>query len=126
ASITWTRGVVLVGEAAGIDQTTGEGIAQAIEMARIAAPHVARALETGARTFHDYARDGVTTTMGRHLLQSAWLARRVYGRFGEPARRFLVRSEYARRAAIRWYRGETLPLWSQLRLGLGLAASAMG
>ena len=122
-STAWVKGVVLVGEACGIDQTTGEGIAQAIEMGRIAAAHLAQAFRTGNPRFEAYERDVRTSTTGRHLLQSAWLARRVYGKTGEPARRFLLRSSYARAAAMRWYRGETLSLPTQLRLGLGLAAS---
>ena len=122
-STAWVKGVVLVGEALGIDQTTGEGIAQAIEMGRIAAHHLAAALRTGSARFEAYERDVRTSTTGRHLLQSAWLARRVYGPVGHPARQYLLRSSYARSAAMKWYRGETLPMSTQLRLGLGLAAS---
>lgn len=122
-STGWVKGVVLVGEAYGIDQTTGEGIAQAIEMGRVAAAHLAGALASGNPRFEAYEREVRTSTTGRHLLQSAWMARRVYAPLGQPARRFLVRSERARAAAIRWYRGERLSTATQLRLGLGLAAS---
>jgi flavin-dependent dehydrogenase len=124
-STTWVRGVVLVGEACGIDQTTGEGIAQAIDMGRMAARHLADAVRTGSPRFYGYDRELRGSTTGRHLLQSAWLARRVYGRFGGPARRYLLDSSYARDAAMRWYRGESLPWSMQLRLGIGLAASAV-
>jgi flavin-dependent dehydrogenase len=55
-STAWVRGVVLVGEACGIDRTTGEGIAQSIEMGRIAAEHLARATRTGSDLFHGYER----------------------------------------------------------------------
>jgi flavin-dependent dehydrogenase len=123
-STAWLPGVVLVGEACGIDQTTGEGIAQAIDMGRIAAKHLRVALRVGDRRFIDYEREVRASTTGRHLLQSAWLARRVYGRFGHPARRYLLRSSYARAAAMKWYRGERLPLATQLRLGLGLLGVA--
>jgi menaquinone-9 beta-reductase len=124
-STAWVKGVVLVGEAYGIDQTTGEGIAQAIEMGRIAASHLAAAFRSGSPRFEPYERAVRASTMGRHLLQSAWLARRVYGRMGYPARQYLLRSSYARAAAMRWYRGEMLPLSTQLRLGLGLAGSVI-
>jgi flavin-dependent dehydrogenase len=124
-STTWLKRVVLVGEAAGIDQTTGEGIAQAIAMGAIAARHLAPALVTDAITFEGYDRDVRSSTIGRHLLQSAWLAKHVYGSFGRPARRFLLGSSYARRAAIQWYRGEPLSIAAHLRLGLGLAATAL-
>jgi flavin-dependent dehydrogenase len=121
-STAWVRGLVLVGEACGIDQTTGEGIAQAIDMGRIAASHLAVALKTKNDRFLEYERAVRDSTTGRHLLQSAWLARRVYGRFGHPARRYLLQSTYARAAAMRWYRGEKLGMFTQLRLGLGLLA----
>lgn len=112
--------VVLVGEAAGIDQTTGEGIAQAIVMGGIAARHIARALRTGSRSFDAYGHDVRSSTIGRHMLQSAWLARRVYSGVGRPARRLLLESSFARDAAMRWYAGESLPWSSKLRLGLAL------
>lgn len=125
SSVAAQDGLVLVGEAAGIDQTTGEGIAQAIVMGGIAARHVARALRTGCASFEEYVRAVRISTIGRHMLQSAWLARRVYGRFGYPARRLLLRSRYAREAAMRWYHGESLPYSVQLRLGLGLVTPAL-
>ena len=50
-------GLVLVGEAAGIDRATGEGIGQAIVMGGIAARHLARALRTGGTCFDAYARE---------------------------------------------------------------------
>src|SRR5262249_38595973 len=103
-------GVVLVGEAAGIDRTTGEGIAQAIAMGEIASRHLARALRTGGSSFDAYAREVRRSMVGRHMLESAWLAKRVYGRFSDRARRYLLRSSYARSIAMKWYRGERLSL----------------
>lgn len=124
-SRTWLPGLVFVGEAAGIDHTTGEGIAQAIAMGRIGARHLARALRTGDSTFETYDREVRGSVVGRHMLQSAWLARRVYGRFGGAARRYLVGSSFARAQAMRWYRGEELSLFTQLRLAFGLVASVL-
>ena len=123
-SKTWLPGLVFVGEAAGIDRTTGEGIAQAIAMGRIAARHVANALRVRTRSFFDYDREVRESVVGRHMLQSAWLSKRVYGRFGGPARRYLLRSNYAREQAMRWYRGEQLSLFTQAKLALGIALSA--
>lgn len=122
---SWLEGLVLVGEAVGIDRTTGEGIAQAIVMGRIAARHLARAMRTGGTSFAEYGRELFASTVGRHMLQSAWMARRVYGRLGAPARRYLLTSDYARRAAIEWYRGRSLSFFTQLRLAGGLAASVL-
>ncbi|MDB4936966.1 MAG: geranylgeranyl reductase [Labilithrix sp.] len=117
-------GLVLVGEAAGIDHATGEGIGQAIVMAGIAARHLARALRTGGSSFDAYAHDVRVSTIGRHMLQSAWLARRVYARTGNPARRLLLRSAFARDAAMRWYNGSSLSWPTKVRLGLGLVSHA--
>jgi menaquinone-9 beta-reductase len=114
------EGLVLVGEAAGIDHATGEGISQAIVMGAIAARHLARALRTGGTSFTAYGEDVRTSNMGRHMLQSAWLARRVYGPLGQPARRLLLESSSARDAAMRWYNGSSLPWSTKARLGLGL------
>jgi len=125
ASTTWQPGLVLVGEACGIDRTTGEGIAQAIDMGRIAARHLGEALLAQRDDFTAYDRALRASTTGRHLLESALLARWVYGRFGAPARDYLLASAYARRAAMRWYRGERLGWRTRLGLGLGLVSAPL-
>ncbi len=48
--------VLLVGEAAGIDIATGEGIGQAIEYGSVAAPYLARAFEREDLSFGDWRR----------------------------------------------------------------------
>jgi len=48
--------VLLVGEAAGIDIATGEGIAQAIEYGQVAGPYLAKALADDALDFADWPR----------------------------------------------------------------------
>jgi flavin-dependent dehydrogenase len=125
-STTRIRGAVLVGEACGIDQTTGEGIAQAIEMGRIAASHLADGLKTGDPRFIEYDRAIRTSTMGRRLLQAAWVAKFAYGSRGGFLRRFIVRSHEARLAAIRWYRGEELSVGTQLRVARAFAWNGYG
>jgi flavin-dependent dehydrogenase len=125
SSIMHLPGVVLVGEAAGIDRATGEGIAQSILMGAHAARHLARGLRTGLSSFEAYAHDVRSSTMGRHMLQSAWLALHAFGRAGAPMRRILLRSPFARAAAMRWYRGESLGPLAKARLGVRLLASAV-
>ena len=115
------RGLALVGEAAGIDATTGEGIAQAILMGGIAAKHLARALRIGDGRLDAYGSEVVGTAVGRHLLQSAWLARRVYGAHGAAWRGFLAREQSALEAGARWYAGERLGWAAKARLGAKLA-----
>ncbi len=114
-------GALLVGEAAGIDATTGEGIAQAILMGGIAAAHLARALRTESTGLAAYAGDLRRARVGRHLLQSAWLARRVYGPRGAGWRAFLARDPLAREAGARWYAGDRLGWVLKARLGARLA-----
>ncbi len=113
--------LALVGEAAGIDATTGEGIAQAILTAAIAARHLARAVRSGEASLDAYARDVRRSRVGRHLLQSAWLARRVYGARGGPWRRFVAGNALAREAGAQWYAGRSLPWPTKVRLAVGLA-----
>ena len=116
-------GGVLVGEAAGIDATTGEGIAQAILLGAIAARHVARALRLGAQRVDGYESDVLRSRVGRHMLQSAWLARHVYGKRGAGWRRFLVDSSLARAAGALWYDGRALTWGTKMRLAAGLLSA---
>jgi flavin-dependent dehydrogenase len=117
------RGLALVGEAGGIDATTGEGIAQAILMGGIAGRHLARALRLGDGRLDGYGAEVVGTTVGRHLLQSAWLARHVYGARGASWRAFLAREPSALEAGARWYAGERLGWAAKARLGARLAVA---
>jgi flavin-dependent dehydrogenase len=112
--------LALVGEAAGIDATTGEGIAQAILLGALAAHHLAQALRLGRGNLAGYARDVRRARVGRHLLQSAWLARVVYGPRGAAWRRHLARSERARDAGMHWYAGESLSWRRKSALAMGL------
>ncbi len=116
-------GLALVGEAAGIDATTGEGIAQAILMGGIAATHLARAVRHGDGRLDAYGAEVVLATVGRHLLQSAWLARRVYGARGARWRTFLAREQAALEAGAKWYAGERLGWVAKARLGAKLAVA---
>lgn len=113
--------VIFVGEAAGIDRATGEGIAQSIVMARIASRHLVRALRVGAPRFRAYASEVSASRLGRHLAQAAWLSEVVYTDRGAPFRELLLASSEARRAGARWYRGERLGIAAKATLGLRLA-----
>jgi menaquinone-9 beta-reductase len=114
-------GILFVGEAAGIDATTGEGIAQAILFGEIAARHIARAVRLGSYALEAYPAAVRRSRMGRHLLQSAWLARAVYGHRGRAYRSLLLRSPAAREAGARWYKGDKLAIATKARLALLLA-----
>jgi len=83
--------VLLVGEAAGIDIATGEGIGQAIEYGAVAGPYLARALADDQLGFADWRR-----TIDRHhlglQLRIRHAAHRVfYGRRRATLERMLPR-----------------------------------
>jgi flavin-dependent dehydrogenase len=115
--------LALVGEAAGIDAVTGEGIAQAIVFGRIAARHIAFAVRTGAPELTGYTPHVRASRMGRHLAACAWLAPRVYGPHGARWQRFLASSPAACEAGAKWYKGESLPLATKASLAVRLATS---
>jgi flavin-dependent dehydrogenase len=71
--------VLLVGDAAGIDALTGEGIAVAMEQAMVAADVVAGGLSRGDLRFTRYAAALRRATVGRELRLDGWIARLVYG-----------------------------------------------
>ena len=70
--------VLVVGDAAGIDALTGEGIAVGMEQALVAADAIARALDGGDFSFAGYARALRRSTVGRELALDRWLARLLY------------------------------------------------
>jgi flavin-dependent dehydrogenase len=119
------EGVMFVGEAAGIDRTTGEGIAQSIVMAEIAARTLARALRGGRHAIDAYPEAVRSSRVGRHLLQSAWLAARVYGASGARYRTLLRDSPSARRAGAAWYAGERLPRLTKAALAVSLGVEGL-
>ena len=76
-------GLVLVGEAYGIDPLLGEGIAPAIEHASYTAGRLRDALDRGSPRIRGFERGFLLgTTEGRNLLFQARLADLVYGRWG--------------------------------------------
>lgn len=70
--------LLTVGDAAGIDGLTGEGIAVALEQALVAGDFAARALATGEVGFAGYRRALRRATVGRELALDRWLARLIY------------------------------------------------
>lgn len=80
--------MLVIGDAAGIDGLTGEGIAVAMEHAVVACRAIDRALATGNVSFSTYRRDIRRATVGRELALDRWLARLLYRR-GEAWRNWL-------------------------------------
>jgi flavin-dependent dehydrogenase len=81
--------LVTVGDAAGIDGLTGEGIAVAMEQGIVAGDHAARALAAGDFAFADYARAIRRAVVGRELALDRQLARMLYQR-GERWREWMA------------------------------------
>ena len=71
--------VLAVGDAAGIDGLTGEGIAVAMEQALVAGDCIDEAFRTGDFGFSGYRRRIRRATVGRELALDRWLARLLYG-----------------------------------------------
>jgi flavin-dependent dehydrogenase len=70
--------LISVGDAAGIDALTGEGIAVGMEQALVAADAITRALDSGDFAFAGYRRAVRRATVGRELAIDRWLARLLY------------------------------------------------
>ncbi len=73
-----THRLLTVGDAAGIDALTGEGIAVALEQGLIAGQTIAQAFATGDLSFSGYRRALRRATVGRELAIDRWLARLLY------------------------------------------------
>jgi flavin-dependent dehydrogenase len=80
--------VILVGEAAGIDIATGEGIAQAIDYGAIAAPYLARALSRGDLGFEDWKRVIGRSRLGINLFFRTLMYRTFYAERARTERLF--------------------------------------
>ncbi len=70
--------LVCVGDAAGIDALTGEGIAVAFEQGIVAAAAIERGLAVGDLRFDGYGRAVRHATVGRELALDRWLASLLY------------------------------------------------
>jgi menaquinone-9 beta-reductase len=70
--------LLTVGDAAGIDALTGEGIAVGMEQALVAADAITAALDGGDFAFRGYRRAVRRATVGRELAIDRWLARLLY------------------------------------------------
>lgn len=71
--------VVSVGDAAGIDGLTGEGIAVAMEQAIVAGDEIDAALRTENFSFSKYRKKIRKSIVGQELSLDRWLAKLIYG-----------------------------------------------
>jgi flavin-dependent dehydrogenase len=100
--------VLLVGEAAGIDPLTGEGIAQAIEYGELAGQYLASALRGGDLEFADWPATVTASSLGRNL----WLRRTVsawfYGALRPHTESFLAACPDALELGLQSFAGDRL------------------
>ncbi len=92
-------GLVLVGEAWGIDPLLGEGIAPVLYMARYAATRLKAALDAGTSTIPRYEKGFRQTDEGRNLNFQRHLANLLYGKGAHRWLRVLFGHEYMKELA---------------------------
>ncbi|MEJ7602605.1 MAG: FAD-dependent monooxygenase [Kofleriaceae bacterium] len=107
--------VLLVGEAAGIDIATGEGIGQAIEYGAIAGPYLARALARDELGFSDWARTVERHHLGWQLAIRHGCYRAFYGRRRPKIERLMPRLDQLFRLGVQDFAGAPLSKLSMLR-----------
>jgi flavin-dependent dehydrogenase len=74
-------GLILVGDAAGVDGLFGEGISPALAYGKVAATEIQRAFASHDFSFHSYERQVLRSSLGRYLFIRWLLANALY-RFG--------------------------------------------
>jgi flavin-dependent dehydrogenase len=84
--------VMLVGEAAGIDGLTGEGIAQAIAYGAFAGPYLAEKLESADFAFDDFTARLARSPVGFELNVRARILPFFFGKNRPKIERFLLRT----------------------------------
>ncbi len=85
--------VILVGEAAGICPTLGEGMAQALGYGALAGRYLARRLTKGAADFADFSRVIARSLLGLELRIRCRALPWIYGRWRNRAERCVSRSQ---------------------------------
>jgi flavin-dependent dehydrogenase len=97
--------ILLVGEAAGIDIATGEGIGQAIEYGAVAGDYLARALADDDLGFRDWRRTIDRHHLGLQLRIRHAAHRAFYGRGRQTLERMLPRLTKLARAGLEDFAG---------------------
>jgi flavin-dependent dehydrogenase len=101
--------VMLVGEAAGIDALTGEGIAQAIAYGAFAGPYLAEKLRNGDVTFGDFARRLARSPVGVELGVRARILPWFFGKNRARIERFLLAAPDFTSLGLTHFAGRHLP-----------------
>ena len=97
-----------MGEAAGIDALTGEGIAQAIAYGAFAGPYLAEKLRSGDVAFGDFARRLARSPVGIELGVRARILPYFFGKHRRKVERFLVRTPSFVAVGVQHFAGRRL------------------
>ena len=117
--------VLLVGEAAGIDIATGEGIGQAIEYGAVAGPYLANALAENALDFGDWRTTIEKHHLGFQLAIRHGCYRAFYGRRRPKIERLMPKLSQLFRVGVQDFAGAPLSKLAIVRgAGQFLAAFA--
>ncbi len=109
--------VLLVGEAAGIDPVTGEGIAQAVQYGAAAGAYLAEKLSLGDLGFSDWGRALRQHSIGRDLRVREWACALYYGPLRPHIERFLLDAPEFIRVGLRHFSGSPWGSGTLLRAG---------
>lgn len=112
------RRVLLVGEAAGIDPVTGEGIAQAVQYGSTAGEYLAQKLRTKDFFFDDWHRAIRGSSVGRDLLVRSSLVELAYGRYRSDIERFILSTPEFLRVGLQHFSGQPWTKRDVLHFGL--------
>lgn len=117
--------VLLVGEAAGIDIATGEGIGQAIEYGSVAGPYLANAIAENALDFRDWHKTIEQHHLGFQLAIRHGCYRAFYGRRRPKIERLMPKMNQLFRVGVQDFAGVPLSKLAIVRgAGQFLAAFA--
>jgi flavin-dependent dehydrogenase len=110
------RRALLVGEAAGIDPVTGEGIAQAIQYGAVAGEYLARKMAESDHSFADWSSHVRGTMVGRDLMVREAAFGLFYGRRRPNVERFLLDCPDVIRVGLQHFSGKA---WSPAAVARG-------
>jgi flavin-dependent dehydrogenase len=99
---------ILVGEAAGIDPVTGEGIAQAIQYGAAAGAYLAKKLRSDPAVCSDWPRAVSRSAIGRDLLVRSSAVDLTFGRYRPAFERFLLDTPEFLRVGLRHFGGRRM------------------
>jgi flavin-dependent dehydrogenase len=117
-------GVLLVGEAAGIDPITGEGIAQAILYGEAAGPYLAAKLDRGDLSFADWPRQLRSRLLGVDYLTRTFICERFFGPARDVYEEWFHETPEMLPLGLDFFAGRPTRPAQALRVGLSVAQKA--